>query len=68
MENLLLDQAFWLHHLDEEDAWINVLIDEESLSSMYRGIMMQEGKKKKYFKIPTKLFLVYVFYTNVTST
>ncbi|RXM36291.1 SH3 domain and tetratricopeptide repeat-containing protein 1 [Acipenser ruthenus] len=43
MENLLLDQAFWLHHLDEEDAWINVLIDEESLSSMYRGIMMQEG-------------------------
>ncbi|MGH0155241.1 UNVERIFIED_CONTAM: hypothetical protein FKN15_028948 [Acipenser sinensis] len=44
MENLLLDQAFWLHHLDEEDAWINVLIDEESLSSMYRGIMMQEGQ------------------------
>ncbi|KAK1175243.1 SH3 domain and tetratricopeptide repeat-containing protein 1 isoform X1 [Acipenser oxyrinchus oxyrinchus] len=43
MENLLLDQAFWLQHLDEEDAWINVLIDEESLSSMYRGIMMQEG-------------------------
>ncbi|XP_015200471.2 SH3 domain and tetratricopeptide repeat-containing protein 1 [Lepisosteus oculatus] len=42
MENLLLDQVFWLHHLDEEDLGIEVLIHEETLHLMYKGILMQE--------------------------
>ncbi|MBN3300659.1 S3TC1 protein, partial [Amia calva] len=42
MENLLLDQVFWLSHLDDEDVGIEVLINEEALHLMYRGILMQE--------------------------
>uniref|UniRef100_UPI00398E698B SH3 domain and tetratricopeptide repeat-containing protein 1 n=1 Tax=Pristiophorus japonicus TaxID=55135 RepID=UPI00398E698B len=43
MENLLLDQGFWLNCLDEEDAWIEVQISEESLKIMCKGLLLQEG-------------------------
>ncbi|XP_078398159.1 SH3 domain and tetratricopeptide repeat-containing protein 1 isoform X2 [Cetorhinus maximus] len=43
MENLLLDQGFWLNCIDEEDARIEVQISEESLKIMYKGLLLQEG-------------------------
>ncbi|XP_049424759.1 SH3 domain and tetratricopeptide repeat-containing protein 1 [Epinephelus fuscoguttatus] len=42
MENLLLDQKFWLNSL-EEDIAIEVSIQEETLNLIYKGILMQEG-------------------------
>ncbi|XP_078132632.1 SH3 domain and tetratricopeptide repeat-containing protein 1 [Sander vitreus] len=42
MENLLLDQKFWLTSL-EEDIAIEVSIQEDTLNLMYKGILMQEG-------------------------
>ncbi|XP_035531259.1 SH3 domain and tetratricopeptide repeat-containing protein 1 [Morone saxatilis] len=42
MENLLLDQKFWLSSL-EEDVAIEVSIQEDTLNLMYKGILMQEG-------------------------
>ncbi|XP_026155124.1 SH3 domain and tetratricopeptide repeat-containing protein 1 [Mastacembelus armatus] len=42
MENLLLDQKFWLSSLEEEVA-IVVSIQEETLNLIYKGILMQEG-------------------------
>ncbi|XP_023119379.2 SH3 domain and tetratricopeptide repeat-containing protein 1 isoform X1 [Amphiprion ocellaris] len=42
MENLLLDQMFWLSSL-EEDIAIKVSIQEETLNLIYKGILMQEG-------------------------
>ncbi|XP_034712591.1 SH3 domain and tetratricopeptide repeat-containing protein 1 [Etheostoma cragini] len=42
MENLLLDQKFWLTSL-EEDIAIEVSIQENTLNLMYKGILMQEG-------------------------
>ncbi|XP_067414970.1 SH3 domain and tetratricopeptide repeat-containing protein 1 isoform X2 [Emydura macquarii macquarii] len=49
MENLLLDQSFWLYSQEEnedkqqEEAGIEVCINEESLNLMYRGLLKQEG-------------------------
>ncbi|KAG6935859.1 SH3 domain and tetratricopeptide repeats 1 [Chelydra serpentina] len=47
MENMLLDQSFWLcsqeENEDKEEAGIEVCINEESLNSMYRGLLIQEG-------------------------
>ncbi|XP_030047010.1 SH3 domain and tetratricopeptide repeat-containing protein 1 isoform X2 [Microcaecilia unicolor] len=46
MENLLLDQAFWLfppEEEEEEETGIDVYINEESLNMMYKGLLMQEG-------------------------
>ncbi|KAJ8416461.1 hypothetical protein AAFF_G00357490 [Aldrovandia affinis] len=43
MENLLLDQEFWLNSLEQDDPGIEVSIQEETLNLMYKGILMQEG-------------------------
>ncbi|XP_067896287.1 SH3 domain and tetratricopeptide repeat-containing protein 1 isoform X2 [Heterodontus francisci] len=43
MENLLLDQSFWLNCPDEEDASIEVQISEASLKIMCKGLLLQEG-------------------------
>ncbi|KAI1883490.1 hypothetical protein AGOR_G00231980 [Albula goreensis] len=43
MENLLLDQEFWLNSLDQDEAAIEVSVPEETLNLMYKGILMQEG-------------------------
>uniref|UniRef100_A0A8C4WCT3 SH3 domain and tetratricopeptide repeats 1 n=1 Tax=Gopherus evgoodei TaxID=1825980 RepID=A0A8C4WCT3_9SAUR len=53
MENLLLDQSFWLCSQEEneakqEEAGIEVCINEESLNLMYRGLLIQEGKEVLY--------------------
>ncbi|XP_045921630.1 SH3 domain and tetratricopeptide repeat-containing protein 1 isoform X1 [Micropterus dolomieu] len=42
MENLLLDQKFWLSSLEENIA-IEVSIQEDTLNRIYKGILMQEG-------------------------
>ncbi|XP_037614448.1 SH3 domain and tetratricopeptide repeat-containing protein 1 [Sebastes umbrosus] len=42
MENLLLDQKFWLSSL-EEDIAIEVSIQEDTLNLIHKGILMQEG-------------------------
>ncbi|XP_059819439.1 SH3 domain and tetratricopeptide repeat-containing protein 1-like [Hypanus sabinus] len=42
MENLLLDQGFWLTSLGE-DAMIDVQISEDSLKMMCMGLLSQEG-------------------------
>ncbi|KAG9346946.1 hypothetical protein JZ751_005873 [Albula glossodonta] len=43
MENLLLDQEFWLNSVDQHEAAIEVSVPEETLNLMYKGILMQEG-------------------------
>ncbi|XP_064201016.1 SH3 domain and tetratricopeptide repeat-containing protein 1 isoform X1 [Anguilla rostrata] len=43
MENLLMDQEFWLNSLEQDDPGIEVSVEEETLSLMYKGILMQEG-------------------------
>ncbi|XP_062240017.1 SH3 domain and tetratricopeptide repeat-containing protein 1 isoform X6 [Platichthys flesus] len=42
MENLLLEEEFWLSSLKEEVA-IEVSIQEETLNLIYQGILMQDG-------------------------
>ncbi|XP_028330311.1 SH3 domain and tetratricopeptide repeat-containing protein 1 isoform X2 [Gouania willdenowi] len=42
LENLLLDESFWLRNL-KEDVSIQVSIQEEKLNLFYRSILMQEG-------------------------
>ncbi|KAG7218441.1 hypothetical protein INR49_020388 [Caranx melampygus] len=42
MESLLLDQTFWLSSV-EDDVSIEVSIQEETLSLMYKRILMQDG-------------------------
>uniref|UniRef100_A0A3Q4GE78 Uncharacterized protein n=1 Tax=Neolamprologus brichardi TaxID=32507 RepID=A0A3Q4GE78_NEOBR len=42
MENLLLDQTFWLSS-SKDDFAIEVTIQEETLNLFYRGILLQEG-------------------------
>uniref|UniRef100_A0A3Q3G6E1 SH3 domain and tetratricopeptide repeats 1 n=1 Tax=Labrus bergylta TaxID=56723 RepID=A0A3Q3G6E1_9LABR len=42
LENLLLEQKFWLRSL-EDDVSVEVSVEEETLNLMYRGILMQEG-------------------------
>ncbi|XP_053272308.1 SH3 domain and tetratricopeptide repeat-containing protein 1 isoform X1 [Pleuronectes platessa] len=42
MENLLLDEEFWLSSL-KEDVAIEVSIQEETLNLIYKGILMQDG-------------------------
>uniref|UniRef100_I3J7R2 SH3 domain and tetratricopeptide repeats 1 n=1 Tax=Oreochromis niloticus TaxID=8128 RepID=I3J7R2_ORENI len=42
MENLLLDQMFWLSSLKDDFA-VEVTIQEETLNLFYRGILLQEG-------------------------
>lgn len=57
MENLLMGQEFWLNSLDQEDTGIEVSVDEETLSLMYRGILMQEGTYSSRFiksKLPSR--------------
>lgn len=44
MENLFLDQSFWLYSQEEEDTGIEVCINEKSLNLMYRSLLVQEGK------------------------
>ncbi|XP_030348758.1 SH3 domain and tetratricopeptide repeat-containing protein 1 isoform X2 [Strigops habroptila] len=43
MENLFLDQSFWLYSQEEEETGIEVSISEKSLNSMYRSLLIQEG-------------------------
>ncbi|XP_013815386.2 SH3 domain and tetratricopeptide repeat-containing protein 1 [Apteryx mantelli] len=43
MENLLLDQSFWLCSQEEEETGIEVCINENSLNLMYRSLLVQEG-------------------------
>lgn len=43
MENLLLDQKFWLSSLEENIA-IEISIQEDTLNLIYKGILMQEGR------------------------
>ncbi|XP_009980252.1 PREDICTED: SH3 domain and tetratricopeptide repeat-containing protein 1 [Tauraco erythrolophus] len=43
MENLFLDQSFWLYSQEEEDTGIEVCINEKSLNLMYRSLLIQEG-------------------------
>ncbi|XP_071609508.1 SH3 domain and tetratricopeptide repeat-containing protein 1 isoform X2 [Heliangelus exortis] len=43
MENLLLDQSFWLCSQEEEETGIEVCINEEPLHLMYRRLLVQEG-------------------------
>ncbi|XP_034020125.1 SH3 domain and tetratricopeptide repeat-containing protein 1 isoform X2 [Thalassophryne amazonica] len=42
MENLLVDQTFWLTSL-EEDVAIEVSIQEETLNLIYKGILLHDG-------------------------
>uniref|UniRef100_A0A8U8B0M5 Uncharacterized protein n=1 Tax=Geospiza parvula TaxID=87175 RepID=A0A8U8B0M5_GEOPR len=42
MENLFLDQSFWLYSQEEEDTGIEVWINEKSLNLMYRSLLVQE--------------------------
>ncbi|KAA0723686.1 SH3 domain and tetratricopeptide repeat-containing protein 1 [Triplophysa tibetana] len=42
MENLLMDQEFWLISLDQ-DSGIEISIKEDELHRMYKGFLMQEG-------------------------
>ncbi|KFP85565.1 SH3 domain and tetratricopeptide repeat-containing protein 1, partial [Apaloderma vittatum] len=43
MENLFLDQSFWLCCQEEEETGIEVYINEKSLNLMYRSLLVQEG-------------------------
>ncbi|XP_074948060.1 SH3 domain and tetratricopeptide repeat-containing protein 1 isoform X6 [Phalacrocorax aristotelis] len=43
MENLFLDQSFWLCSQEEEETGIEVCINEKSLHLMYRSLLVQEG-------------------------
>ncbi|XP_010082551.1 PREDICTED: SH3 domain and tetratricopeptide repeat-containing protein 1 [Pterocles gutturalis] len=43
MENLFLDQSFWLYSQEEEETGIEVYINEKSLNLMYRSLLLQEG-------------------------
>ncbi|KFV50988.1 SH3 domain and tetratricopeptide repeat-containing protein 1, partial [Tyto alba] len=43
MENLFLDQSFWLYSQEEEETGIEVSINEKSLNLMYRSLLVQEG-------------------------
>ncbi|XP_007248071.3 SH3 domain and tetratricopeptide repeat-containing protein 1 isoform X1 [Astyanax mexicanus] len=43
LENLLLEQEFWLTTLDQEHSGIEVSFKEETLNLMYKGFLMQEG-------------------------
>ncbi|XP_028823117.1 SH3 domain and tetratricopeptide repeat-containing protein 1 isoform X2 [Denticeps clupeoides] len=43
MENLLLDQKFWINCLDRENTGIEIFIKEETMNLMYKGLLMQEG-------------------------
>ncbi|XP_069833470.1 SH3 domain and tetratricopeptide repeat-containing protein 1 isoform X2 [Dendropsophus ebraccatus] len=43
MENIFLDQSFWLTSPEEEDAGIQVLLNEGSLSLIYKSLLMEEG-------------------------
>ncbi|XP_009918205.1 SH3 domain and tetratricopeptide repeat-containing protein 1 [Haliaeetus albicilla] len=43
MENLFLDQSFWLYSQEEEETGIEVCINEKSLYLMYRSLLVQEG-------------------------
>ncbi|XP_010001449.1 PREDICTED: LOW QUALITY PROTEIN: SH3 domain and tetratricopeptide repeat-containing protein 1 [Chaetura pelagica] len=43
MENLFLDQSFWLYSQEEEETGIEVCINEKSLHLMYRSLLVQEG-------------------------
>ncbi|XP_009934678.2 SH3 domain and tetratricopeptide repeat-containing protein 1 isoform X1 [Opisthocomus hoazin] len=43
MENLFLDQSFWLCSEEEEEMGIEVCINEKSLNLMCRSLLIQEG-------------------------
>ncbi|CAN2388590.1 SH3 domain and tetratricopeptide [Pristimantis euphronides] len=43
MENIFLDQSFWLISQEEEDAEIQVLLNEGSLNHIYKSLLMEEG-------------------------
>lgn len=43
MENIFLDQTFWLTSLEDEGAGIQVLLNEESLNHIYRSLLLEEG-------------------------
>ncbi|NWI85022.1 S3TC1 protein, partial [Pitta sordida] len=43
MENLFLDQSFWLCSQEEEETGIEVWINEKSLHLMCRSLLLQEG-------------------------
>lgn len=50
MENLFLDQSFWLYSQEEEETGIEVCINEKSLNLMYRSLLVQEGKEDSLCK------------------
>ncbi|XP_075713675.1 SH3 domain and tetratricopeptide repeat-containing protein 1 [Rhinoderma darwinii] len=43
MENIFLDQSFWLTSPEEDDAGIRVLLNEGFLSLIYKSLLMEEG-------------------------
>uniref|UniRef100_A0A8B9DDG1 SH3 domain and tetratricopeptide repeats 1 n=1 Tax=Anser cygnoides TaxID=8845 RepID=A0A8B9DDG1_ANSCY len=43
MENLFLDQSFWLCSQEDEETGIEVCVNEKSLKLMYRSLLVQEG-------------------------
>ncbi|XP_075116445.1 SH3 domain and tetratricopeptide repeat-containing protein 1 [Leptodactylus fuscus] len=43
MENIFLDQSFWLTSPEEDDVGIQVVLNEGSLSHIYRSLLMEEG-------------------------
>uniref|UniRef100_A0A3P8PT63 SH3 domain-containing protein n=1 Tax=Astatotilapia calliptera TaxID=8154 RepID=A0A3P8PT63_ASTCA len=54
MENLLLEQTFWLSSLKDDFA-IEVTIQEETLNLFYRGILLQEGCFQRYLLLQKPL-------------
>ncbi|XP_040275091.1 SH3 domain and tetratricopeptide repeat-containing protein 1 isoform X2 [Bufo bufo] len=43
MEDIFLDQTFWLTSPEEQDAGIQVLLNEGLLSLIYKSLLMEEG-------------------------
>lgn len=45
LEQLLFDQEYWLNSALMEDTEIRVTVDEDCLSTIYMGLLLQEGEK-----------------------
>ncbi|XP_041443694.1 SH3 domain and tetratricopeptide repeat-containing protein 1 isoform X1 [Xenopus laevis] len=43
LENMFLDQSFWLSSPEEEDAGLQVCVKEETVNLIYRNLLMEEG-------------------------
>lgn len=51
VENLLLDDHFWLSSL-EEAIRINVQLDNECLDMIYKSLLIQEGNEECSYNAP----------------